>query len=64
MTSLRKKMIRELQLHRKSPRTIEAYVTAAAQLARYYGRSPEAISPEEVGPQFSASLDHRAEAGL
>lgn len=48
MTPLRQKMIHELQLHRKSPRTVEAYVTAVAQLAQYYGRSPDAISTEEV----------------
>lgn len=48
MTPLRQKMIRELQLHRKSPRTVEAYVTAVAQLAQHYGRSPDAISIEEV----------------
>jgi len=41
-------MIRELQLHRKSPSTIECYVTAVAQLACYYGRSPEQISIEEI----------------
>jgi len=48
MTPLRQKMIHELQLHRKSPRTVEAYVTAVAQLAQHYGRSPDAISIEEV----------------
>jgi site-specific recombinase XerD len=48
MTPLRQKMIRELELHRKSPRTVEAYVTAVAQLAKHYGRSPDAISIEEV----------------
>lgn len=48
MTPLRQKMIRELELSRKSPRTIEAYVAAVAELARHYGRSPEAISLEEV----------------
>jgi len=48
MTPLRQKMIHELQLHRKSPRTVEAYVTAVAQLARHYGRSPDTISIEEV----------------
>jgi type I site-specific restriction endonuclease len=48
MTPLRQKMIRELELHRKSPRTVEAYVTAVAQLARHYGRSPDAIAIEEV----------------
>jgi site-specific recombinase XerD len=41
-------MIHEMQLQRKSPLTIEAYVTAVAQLARHYGRSPEAISVEEI----------------
>jgi site-specific recombinase XerD len=48
MTPLRQKMIHELELHRKSPHTIEAYVTAVAQLARHYSRSPEAISVEEI----------------
>lgn len=48
MTPLRQRMIHELELHRKSPHTIEAYVTAVAQLARHYGRSPEAISIEEI----------------
>ena len=48
MTPLRQKMIRELQLHRKAPRTVEAYVTAVAQLAQHHGRSPDAISIEEV----------------
>ena len=48
MTPMRKRMIHELELHRKSPRTIEAYVTAVAQLARHYGRSPDRISLEQV----------------
>jgi len=48
MTPLRAKMIRELELHRKAPKTIEAYVAAVAQLGRFYGRSPEKISLEEI----------------
>jgi len=48
MTPLRAKMIRELELHRKAPSTVEAYVTAVAQLAKHYGRSPEEISIEEI----------------
>ena len=48
MTPLRKKMIRELELQRKSPKTVEAYVTAVAQLAQYCGRSPDSISLEEI----------------
>jgi Phage integrase, N-terminal SAM-like domain len=48
MTPLRAKMIRELELYRKSPSTIEAYVSAVAQLASYYHRSPDRISVEEI----------------
>jgi integrase/recombinase XerD len=48
MTPLRQQMIRELELHRKAPDTIEAYVCAVAQLAEHYHRSPETISVEEV----------------
>jgi integrase/recombinase XerD len=48
MTPMRKRMIHELELHRKSPRTVEAYVTAVAQLARHYGRSPDRISLEQI----------------
>ena len=48
MTPLRARMIYELQLHRKAPSTIDAYVSAVAQLAAHYGRSPERITREEV----------------
>lgn len=48
MTPLRKKMIRELELRRKSPKTVEAYVIAVAQLASHYHRSPERIGLEEI----------------
>ena len=48
MQSLRYQMIHELELHRKSPRTIEAYVMAVSQLARCYNRPPDQISVGEV----------------
>jgi site-specific recombinase XerD len=41
-------MIRELQLQRKSPRTIQAYVAAVADLAQFYNRSPDRIGVEEI----------------
>jgi site-specific recombinase XerD len=47
-TPLRAKMIRELELQQKSPRTIDAYVLAVAQLARHFHRSPDRISREEI----------------
>ncbi len=48
MTPSRHRMIRELELQRKSQHTIKAYVSAVAQLADHFGRSPEKISREEV----------------
>jgi site-specific recombinase XerD len=41
-------MIRELQLHRKAPKTAEAYLTAVTQLAEYYHRSPDTLAVEEI----------------
>jgi integrase/recombinase XerD len=52
MTPLRHRMIREMELHRKSKHTIKAYVIAVSQLARHYSRSPEAISRDEVRDYF------------
>lgn len=48
MTPLRQRMIRELELQRKSPLTIKTYVRAVCGLAQHFGRSPEAITVEEV----------------
>lgn len=48
MSPLRQQMIRVLELHRKSPDTIKPYVTAIEQLAQYYGRAPDQISPDEI----------------
>jgi len=48
MTPLRKRMIRELELQRKSPNTVKAYVTAVAELSGHYRRNPEELSVEEI----------------
>jgi len=48
MTPLRNQMIRELELHRRAPGTIKQYVSAVAELAQHYRRSPDSISIEEV----------------
>jgi len=48
MTPLRRRMIEDLRLRNRSPRTIEAYVLQVARFAQFHGRSPEPLGPEEV----------------
>ena len=48
MTTLRQRMIEDLQLRNRSPRTIEAYIWHVARFAKFHGRSPELLGPEEV----------------
>ena len=48
MKPLRLQMIRQMQLERLAPRTQEAYVAAVAGLAKFYWRSPEKLSPEQI----------------
>lgn len=48
MTPLRRRMIEDLTLRNRSPRTIESYTEQVAHFAKYFGRSPEDLGPEEV----------------
>ena len=48
MTPLRSKYIRDLAIRGRAERTQEAYTRYVCDLARYYLRSPELISYEEV----------------
>src|SRR4029077_7193208 len=48
MTPLRAKFIRDLVIRGRSKNTQKAYTRCVCDLARYYGRSPELISYEEV----------------
>jgi len=48
MTELRKKMLQEMQLRNYSKRSIETYLSCIGQLAKYYNRSPEQISRQEI----------------
>jgi integrase/recombinase XerD len=52
MTSLRQRMIADMQLRGLSERTQETYVRAVRQLAEHYGVSPEQLSTEEVRQYF------------
>lgn len=48
MTSLRKRMIEELQLRNYSEATLDSYVRAVFRFAKYYGKSPDLLGPEDV----------------
>jgi integrase/recombinase XerD len=47
-TPLRQRMIADLQLRNRSPRTIETYISHVARFAKFHGRSPELLGFEEV----------------
>src|SRR6478609_3359422 len=48
MMPLRERMIEDLKLRNRSPRTIEAYVLQVARFAKFYKCSPEKLGSEEV----------------
>jgi site-specific recombinase XerD len=48
MTPLRAKMIQQMQLQRFAPSTQDAYMRAIAGLAKYYGRSPDQLTSDEI----------------
>jgi integrase/recombinase XerD len=52
MTPLRQKMIDAMQVRGFSVRTHRSYLSAVADLARYYRRSPDQVSGEELQAFF------------
>lgn len=48
MTPLRRRMLSDMRLRNFSPRTMTCYTDHVARFALYFGRSPEALGPEEV----------------
>lgn len=51
-TALRKRYTEDLQLAGKAPRTVESYVRYVAQMAEYFGRSPELIEEDDLRQYF------------
>ena len=48
MTPLRQRMHDDMQVRNFAPRSIKSYIDQVAQFARYFGRSPEQLGPEEI----------------
>ena len=63
MTPLRKQMIEAMRQRGFSPRTHESYLSAVADLAGYYHRSPDRLSLEEIKGWISHLALDRALAG-
>jgi integrase/recombinase XerD len=52
MTTLRRRMLEDLQLRGLAPKTQQCYVAAVRQLARYYRRPPDQLSDEDLRQYF------------
>lgn len=60
MTPLRQRMIDDLKIRNRSPRTIETYISHVARFAKFHGRSPELLGAEEVRAYQKHLLDSGA----
>ena len=52
MTTLRRRMLEDLQLRGLAPKTQQSYVDAVRQLAQHYRRAPDQLSEEELRQYF------------
>jgi len=59
LTPLRAKMLQQMQLHRLAPGTQQLYATAITDLARYYWRSPDQLTPDEIRAYLHYLLEER-----
>jgi integrase/recombinase XerD len=48
MTTLRRRMMEDMQVRSLSPQTQATYVQQVSLFARHFNRSPELLGPEEI----------------
>jgi site-specific recombinase XerD len=48
MTPLRQRMLEDMRIRNLSVRTQETYISQVARIAKYFGKSPELLGPEEI----------------
>ena len=48
MTSLRQRMIEDMQIRNYSPRTIEVYTYHVRCFAKFFGKGPDQLGPDQV----------------
>lgn len=48
MTSLRKRMLEDLQIRNYASTTIDAYIRSVAEFAKHFGKSPELLGPDQI----------------
>ena len=48
MTSLRRRMLEDMQVRNFSPHTQTSYTQQVARFARHFQQSPECLGPEEI----------------
>ncbi len=58
-TPLRDRMMYQMQLHRLAPGTQKSYANAITDLARYYWRSPDQLTPDEIRAYLHHLLEER-----
>lgn len=59
MTPLRRRMSEEMKLRNFAPGTQEVYISAVAQFAAHFGKSPELLGKEEVRQYLIHLVEHR-----